>query len=123
MFAKVSGAALTESSVFTSKQKFRHMSYRQAAWIMRTLKTSEHATEITVNDTERAKAIMRLQTQRMIEAVWHYINLCGAECPHRQPSSEVEHDAAALLSYMFAADKLHVVDRDVVISSGWSGRN
>ena len=31
-------------------------------------------------------------------AVWHYFNVCGADCPHRQVSVGVETDSALLLS-------------------------
>ena len=44
--------------VFTTRKSFRYMAYRQVAWMMRTLKASEDATDSIVDDDERAEKIM-----------------------------------------------------------------
>ena len=77
-------------TVFTGRKPFRYIAYRVVAWIMRTLKTSEEATDRTVDDRERAAEIVKMQQQRMQQAVWHYFHVCGDDRPHRQPSVIVE---------------------------------
>jgi hypothetical protein len=85
------------NKVFTTRKPFRYMSYRQVAWMMRTLKVSEDATDHIVDDEERAEKIMELQRNYMRLAVWHYFNVCGPDCPHRQRSVGVETDSKQLL--------------------------